>query len=247
MKANGEDEIKGNELQEHIFSTYVTLRYGMTIICAAFPLLLYLIGLYHGIGLENSMSHYYFAPSDNPEERVFPMRVWFVGILFAVGIFFYLYKGFSSKENIALNLAGWFALGVAIFPMNHNCGNSCPPINLHGICAVSLFLCIAFVSLFCAKDTLRFLDSGKLEKKYLLRYRVAGWLMLASPLIALAFTLIFRDFQKYTFFIEASGVWAFAFYWGMKSKELSKSPAEKLALTQKLEFDKERKVLFALR
>lgn len=235
--------MKANELQDHIFSTYVTLRYGMAIVFAVFPLLLYLIGRYHGIALENSMSHYYFAPFDNTTESIFPMRVWFVGILFALGIFFYLYKGFSSKENIALNFAGGFALGVAIFPMNHGCGNSCPPINLHGICAVSLFLCMAFVVWFCSKDTLRLLNNEELERRYLLSYKAAGWLMIISPVIALVFTLVLQDLKKYTFFIEASGVEAFAFYWWMKSKELSKLPVEKLALDERLEFDEESKAL----
>jgi len=44
------------------------------------------------------------------------MREVFVGILFAVGAYLYLYKGFSAVENIALNLAGTFAICIPLFP-----------------------------------------------------------------------------------------------------------------------------------
>jgi hypothetical protein len=54
------------------------------------------------------------------------MRDEFVGILFAVGAFLCLYKGFTTFEY-ALNLAGAFVIGVAAFPMEWNCGTSCVP------------------------------------------------------------------------------------------------------------------------
>ncbi len=56
------------------------------------------------------------------------MRSWFVGILFVLGIFLYLYKGFSTLENCLLNIAGLSALGVALFPTGWNCGDSCNAI-----------------------------------------------------------------------------------------------------------------------
>ena len=85
----------------------------------------------HGIDLENSMSHYYVSfPSDNSSKRAFPMRAWFVGLLLSVGVFLYLYKGLSGNETVALNLVGLFALGVVLFPMNWECGQNCPSINL---------------------------------------------------------------------------------------------------------------------
>lgn len=229
--------MKRNELQNHVFATYLTLRYGMAALAVAFPVILYVFGrVIYGIELENSMSHYYFALApDDPSKRAFPMRVWFVGLLFAIGVFLYLYKGFSVKENLALNFAGLFAVGVAVFPMNWGCGNACSPVNMHGTCAVSLFLCIAFVSLWCAKDTLHLLENEELAASYRKQYRWLGVLMIASPLIALLITFLMQDFKKYTFFIEAAGVWAFAFYWWKKSEELSRSSAEKRALAAEFE------------
>jgi len=226
-----------DKLQKHIFSTYLTLRYGVALLAFAFPVLLYVIGRFkYGIELENTMSHYYFslAPGDSSMRELFPMRVYFVGFLFAIGAFLYLYKGFTVIENVALNFAGIFAIGVAIFPMNWKCGESgCPPVNLHGICGVLLFICIAYVSLVCAKDTLAYLKNPPLAFSYRNKYRLLGVLMIASPLIALIITFLLEKFHKYTFFVEAAGIWAFALYWWVKSRELSHSSAERIALGTK--------------
>jgi hypothetical protein len=227
--------MKANELQKHVFSTYITLRYGMAILALAFPLLLYAIGLYHGISLQDSFSHYYFAlsPADTTE-KVFPMRTWFVGILFALGACLYLYKGFSRRENYALNLAGAFAWGVALFPMSIGCRDNCPKLSLHGACAIALFLCISFVSLNCAGETLDLLTDPKLRDRFSLQYKALGLLMIAAPLVAYFLTITVNDFHKYVFFVEGVGVWAFALYWWRKSVELSITGAEKLAIDEKL-------------
>ena len=110
-----------DELQEHIFSTYINLRYGMAIIAAIFPVLVFAVGALDGVHLQNSISAYYWA-SGTGELRA---RVWFVGGLFAVATFLYLYKGFTVAENIALNLAAILAVGVAVFPMQWNCTTNC--------------------------------------------------------------------------------------------------------------------------
>ncbi len=223
-----------DELQQHIYSTYVNQRHGMALITLVFPALLYIVGKFNGIPLENSMSAYYFAPTSNPTEQDFPVRVWFVGILFALGIFFYLYKGFSEKENIALNIAGVFAIGVAIFPMDRPPGDASRWFSLHGFSAVMVFLCIAFVSIWCAKDTLYLLKDETLENRYKKIYATLGGLMIASPVIAFILTLVFQKQPSYIFFVEAAGVWTFAAYWSVKSTELEKSSAEQRALAKEI-------------
>ena len=86
----------GNEMQKHVFGTYVTLRLGLTFIGALLPIVLYALGAAHGIGLKGSMSEYYWAKSTG---GFVPARDCFVGGLFAVAACLYLYKGFSSREN----------------------------------------------------------------------------------------------------------------------------------------------------
>src|SRR5690349_1291230 len=103
------------ELQQNILTTYVNIRTGTAIVGILFPLILWLGGRLHvGLCLQGSMSAYYHATGVAGHS----MRDWFVGLLFAVGIFLVLYKGYSHAENWALNIAGILALGVAVFPMH---------------------------------------------------------------------------------------------------------------------------------
>jgi hypothetical protein len=230
MRLKDQDE---SALRDHTFSTYMTLRYGMAVLGVAFPLLLWAVGkLVYGISLRPSMSHYYFAPyPDNLQDTTFPMRVWFVGLLFAIGTNLYLYKGFTNWENVALNLAGAFAVLVALFPMDIACTANCGA-SLHGTFAILLFVCLAFVSVFCAQATLDYLPSEPpgLRKKFLRRYRSLGVLMLVSPLVALMLTVVTNHRSPLIFVAEWFGVWSFAAYWWVKSQEMELSGAERHAL-----------------
>lgn len=220
-------------LDEHVFSTYITLRFGMAVLALAFPLLLFGIGkLRYGINLEPSMSHYFFSAA-RVGDASFPMRTWFVGLLFAIGAFLYLYKGFSDEENIALNLAGAAAVGVAVFPM------AVPgtplegwSLSIHGFAAVFLFLCLAWVALRAADDTLVHLPPAHQHKEDKLRkaYRAIGLTMVAAPAIAVVLNALIGGGTRFVFFIEACGIWAFSAYWWLKSYEMSLSRAEKRAL-----------------
>ena len=58
--------------------------------------------------LEDSISNYYYSIMGNV----------FTGILCAVALFLYSYKGIDKLDNYASSLACIFALGVAFFPMN---------------------------------------------------------------------------------------------------------------------------------
>ena len=61
--------------------------------------------------------------------------------------------------------------------------------------------------------------------------------MVASPLIAVLLTLVFRNTTKDSpllFFVEAVAVWVFAAYWLTKSWELRRTRAEQLAIESKL-------------
>jgi hypothetical protein len=62
------------------------------------------------------------------------MRNEFVGILFAVDTILFLYQGITRLEDYALNLAGVFALGIALFPMTWPVAPDSKdnPFSLHG-------------------------------------------------------------------------------------------------------------------
>jgi len=211
------------QLQKHVFSTYLTLRYGIVAIGALLPLIVYGVGSVHGVPLQASISAYYWAPSGLADA---PSRNWFVGCLFAVAAFLYLYKGFSKGENLALNTAAIFALGVAIFPMEWSCGTACGKYSVHGTCAVAMFLCLVYVVWFRSGDTLPLLQAHpKVEARYRSAYKLLGAVMLVSPITAFILNAAIGPHTSYVFFVESAGIWAFAGYWFTKSAELNRSMA----------------------
>ena len=94
------------DIAKHITQTYVNLRVGMAAMALLLPLLL-MAGswLSTNVVFQSSISAFYHTP----------MRNLFVGLLVAVGSFLYLYKGFSNEENIALNFAGVFSIGLHFY------------------------------------------------------------------------------------------------------------------------------------
>ena len=217
-----------DKLQKNILSTYFTLRMGIVVLSVALPLILYFGGKLVGINLLNSMSAYY-------GENDWVMRNWLVGILWAVGSFLYLYKGYSTLENVLLNLAGVFAVGVAMIPCNCWDGAIGDSSTWHAVVAVSFFLSMAAVCLFCAGDTISLLPDQKTKDAFNRSYRLIGTLLVLSPLAAIAVSDVFRRLENYKFFVEAFGVWIFAAYWGVKSRELSITSAETRAMYGQLE------------
>jgi hypothetical protein len=212
------------ELRKHVEATYFSLRIGMAVIAFAFPVLL-AGGAWIGwhVPLQDSMSAYYYAGNG-------AVRDWFVGVLVAIGAFLYLYKGFSPAENYALNLAGIFAVGIAVVPMQWACRPACSPVSVHGVCAVLFFLCIAYVCLFRASDTLALLSDPRKIRHYHRTYRTLGVVMVASPLAAFVVSGLLGRSSSAVFFIEAFAVWSFAAYWLAKSLEMRATSAERLAL-----------------
>ena len=216
------------ELQEHMLWTYYGLRVGLAAIGASLPVLVMLSGFAHGEGLRGSLSDYYNVPADG----FLTSRDIFVGLLLAVGACLYLYKGFSDKENIALNLAGLLVVIVAFFPT----GPEGPVTYLHRTAAACFFACIAYVCLFRAKDTLDLLSELK-RPRYARLYKIEGAAMIASPVFAMATSLYFglnSGQSTLVLWLETFGVAAFVAYWATKTFEMRESDAEKRALNAKL-------------
>jgi hypothetical membrane protein len=245
-------------IDQQIKSTYFALRVGAAAIGFALPLLLWGGGKVAGITLRDSMSAYYWATpaqpcpcGENPdhscitngsevnlsftpsmkEKSLVPgtMRNLFVGLLFAIGTLLYVNQGHSRKEDVALNFAGLLALGVALFPMPWNCYHH--SFSLHGFCAVCFFLCIAFVSAICSRDTLALIQDPKVRARYRNTYVILSLAMIASPIAAYAFNFITLQ-HSYVFWAELFGIYAFAAYWCVKTKEMS-GPDIKRILAQK--------------
>ena len=221
--------MKPSELQDHMSGTYFSLRWGMVAIAFAFPLVLWIGDMFvEGTGLQGSLSAYYHTG----------MRDLFVGLLVAIGACLYLYKGYSTSENVALNLAGIFVAGVALVPTEFNCGNACTPITTHRVVAVLFFLSIAYVAIFKGPDTLCLIADKDMRTKYRKTYWTLGTIMIVSPVVALLSSIVLEGptGKKYVVvFAEWLAVWIFAAYWFFKSRELAHTAAEKRVLEKKIE------------
>ena len=212
-----------SHIERHIFQSYFNLRLGMGIIGIFLPLLLWLVAyVISSQGLLPSMSAYYHSVA----------RDVFVGALFAIGAAAFLYKGYSHKENIAMNLAGIFAVGVAVFPTD------CPDEiartmceaptfrGIHATSAILFFLMIAYVCLFRSKDTLRTVKDEARRKRFSRLYLIIGILMILLPLLVLIKSYGYMNFigaRSAVFWMEALAIWSFSAFWLLKSFEIKQT------------------------
>ena len=81
--------------------SYKRMRQAIGVAGMALPLGCYLAGLlFSGLGLQNSISAYYYTN----------VRDVFVGILVCVGLFLLAYKGHERIDNLATSISSLFAL-----------------------------------------------------------------------------------------------------------------------------------------
>ncbi|HYK70300.1 MAG TPA: hypothetical protein VEV45_20305 [Streptosporangiaceae bacterium] len=123
----------GAQASNQLLGSYMTLRkaIGWIGICLPFAVFLgnWVIFSQHSLGclapisdkLPGSLSGYYYSH----------MRDAFVGAMWAAGVFLFFYRGRDWIDRWATNLAGLFALGIALFPTRGPArvpSNSCSPV-----------------------------------------------------------------------------------------------------------------------
>jgi hypothetical protein len=196
--------------EEQVIS-YLILRRAIGILGVLFPLLLAVLCASAGScsGIEDSISAYYHTD----------VRDLFVGILFTIGWFLYSYKGPDRIDNILANAACGFALGVALCPTRS-------PVaalqTMHFVCAVGLFLLLAYFSLFLFTKHGPSMTAQKRTRNRV--FRICGYVMLACiALIALYAALgapaALRSWKP-VFWLESIALWAFGFSWITKGELL---------------------------
>ena len=164
-------------MREHVFLTYTNLRFGLGLLALAFPLVLLFGGMASGHPVQGSFCCYYHTP----------MRNIFVGVLFAIGSFLYLYKWFSGQENIALNVTGLAAILIALVPMDAQGDEPqarSTAHKIHNALSVLFLFSIAFVCIFRASDTLDLVRSSARYRFYSLTYKFLGVCMIVAPVAA---------------------------------------------------------------
>ena len=218
--------MSSSELQDNMMATYFYLRLGIVVLSASLPWLLlgYSWFVRHEF-VENSMSAFYGAYG-------FAMRDYFVGILWSVGWFLINYKGFSTAEDWALNVAGASAILLSINPCY--CWTGVGLSNrIHTTFAIMFFVAMIYVCWFCAYDTISLLPDD-LESFYEQSYRWIGWALVSVLVGALIVHLQFPEYHRVVFAVEGAAVTIFAGYWATKSLEFRASSAEKRALKGEL-------------
>lgn len=220
---------QSEHLQQNFLRTYWALRRGLAVMGFGFPVVLSVGGAIQGLELQGSMSAYYHA---HPATAVAPMRDVFVGLLFAVGICLFVYQGYTARENWALNLAGIFAAGIALFPMEWPATTQFTVQSLfkpHYLFAFGFFACIAFVCLTQASATLTLIQNDPArQQRFRKTYFWIGIAMISTPVIAWFVHGIFGLQNQFTFVLEAVGIQVFALYWAVKSYELEQTYGEHL-------------------
>jgi hypothetical protein len=171
---------------------------------------------------EDSISNYYYSIMGNV----------FTGILCAVALFLYSYKGKYEVDNYASSLAAIFALGVAFFPMNVEKSGRCDIFTLpvhpwrdtvHFGSAAGLFLTLAVMSffLFTRPETGKKMTHRKKQRNFI--YRTCGIIMFLCCLLTLLFKKgVLPTFAHATFVLETIMLWAFGFSWLTKGETVLK-------------------------
>ena len=232
-----------NPLQKNTNATYRSLVLGLGFVAIAFPPLLYIGGKWCKVDLADTMSAYYHHPG--VLDKTFGdgvMRDWFVGLLFFIGITLILYRGYTWLEDWALNLAGTFAIGVAINPMDwtetvHRTG-----FPTHFFCAGATFAFTAYVAIWRAGDTVteEFIPDKTKRKRYLRCYFCLGVAMVALPFIiwGIHYLGLLGSFPHYGYYLELIMFVAFGSYWVIKHCEIANSEVGKGAASGKLLVDR---------
>jgi len=188
-----------------------------------FPLLLIVVAAVFSNcqNVQNSISAYYHTISRNV----------FVGVLCAISLSLFAYRGYSRVDNLVGNLAAASALGVAFFPTSLDAPfTPCLPTvfdngmvsTFHFLSAAVLFVCFSFFSLLLFTKSKGTKSKVKIIKNRI--YRTCGFIMLACiGLIAIYFGFqekLIQSLEKLrpVFWLESLALWAFSISWLTKSE-----------------------------
>ena len=201
--------------------SYLTLRKTIGILGILLPFLVSLgAWLIFQTGIQDSISAYYYTGTRNI----------FVGTLWAIGFFFFSYKGYDHRDQIAGGLAFMFALGASLFPTAPDCVSctySQAASNLHNVFAGFLFLTLSYFSLalFTETDPSKTPTPQKLQRNIV--YRVCGYTMLACIVLIIPLKVIpslvpIAKEYDLVFWLEGITIVAFGFSWLTKGEAILK-------------------------
>lgn len=206
--------------------SYLTLRKAVGILAILFPVVIVIGSILIGgcDEIQSNLSTYYHTR----------MRNLYVGILCAIALFLFAYKGYDRIDSIAGNLACIFALLIAFFPTSVT-EPMTPCIlspyenkissSIHFFSAGGFFLILAYFSIFLftrkeSKPTKMKLKRNKLYR--LCGYIILGCIFLMAVLFALEKFNYGQGFQKFDpiLWLETLALWAFGVSWLIKGNTI---------------------------
>lgn len=218
--------IMANEVsrnQQKVIVSYMLMRQMVGFMGIGLPIVMIVGSLLFGsTQIEPSISDYYHTPMGNV----------FVGMLSAIALFLFTYKGYDKVENRWATVGGICALIVAwvpcdrSFPSNVGIGVVSEHTlrgSVHFAAAVSLLLILAWFSGF------RFTKSNDpktnltpQKRKRNLWYKRLAWVIVITMACAAAALLLEldRSFNSLIFWAELISLWAFGFSWLLKGEFL---------------------------
>jgi magnesium-transporting ATPase (P-type) len=185
--------------------SYMTLRkaVGWIGILLPFVLMLGVLLVFKGDIILNTISLYYYSG----------MRDVFVGAICSIALFLFFYKGYDKWDNRAASLAGFFAVGIALFPTVEQ-----KPYNwvaiVHFICATSFFLILSGYSMFIFTRKEHSPSKRKLIRNKI--YIICGLVMIACLVAIMVFFIFFEidnPQSSFVFWAETLALVAFGVSW----------------------------------
>jgi hypothetical protein len=214
------------EKQDPQLISYLTLRKAIGILAILFPVVIVVGSILIGgcDEIQSNLSTYYHTR----------MRNLFVGILCAIALFLFAYKGYDRIDSIAGNLACIFAILVAFFPTSVT-----EPItpcilspyenkissSIHFFSAGGFFLILAYFSIFLFTRKEPKPTKMKLKRNKL--YRLCGYIILVCIILMAVYYVSDSlnpslSLKKYNpiLWLETLALWAFGVSWLTKGNTI---------------------------
>jgi len=198
----------------HMYS-YIHLRRAVGWIGILLPFVL-VIGAYILVkeeAFQQSISHYYHSS----------MRDVFVGSLCAIALFMFFYSGYDKWDNLAGNIAGFAAIGIALFPTTES-GTVDLVGKAHYFFAIVFFLTLSVFSLWLFRKGKKPEEQTPEKKKRNLVYLICGIIMVASLVAIPVYQNLFANGKEnmFVFIGETIALLAFGFSWLVKGEAILK-------------------------
>jgi hypothetical protein len=201
--------------QSALAGAYSYLQKAVGLIAVTLPFVLAIGNEIAGGRVQGSISAYYYTHLGN----------YFVGSLFALGVFFLSYNHRPlpkyQLDNYLSNVASAMAIGVALFPTASDAGDASGGAKvvavMHLVFACALFILLAVFSLVLFTRTQDPAHMTAAKRKRNLVYRICGWVIVAAIALVVGAEIVKPSHSWHTlFWLESVAVLAFGVSWLVK-------------------------------